>query len=61
MIFFREWIEKCVCVKGKNSRPTCLVYDSVIAVPKKFNVQRHYNNHNDIIKKYPEGFVKRTE
>ncbi|MBW0543352.1 hypothetical protein O181_083067 [Austropuccinia psidii MF-1] len=56
-----EWIEKFLCIKGKNSRPTCLVCNSVIAVPKKFNVQRHYNNHNDIIEKYPEGSVKRTE
>jgi len=32
----------------------------MIAVPKKFNVQQHYNNHNDI-EKYPEGSIKRTE
>ncbi|XP_060861848.1 general transcription factor II-I repeat domain-containing protein 2A-like [Metopolophium dirhodum] len=30
-------------------------------IPKKLNVQRHYNNHNDIIEKYPKGSVKRTE
>lgn len=60
-IFNTEWIEKFLCIEGKKSRPTCLVCNSVIAVPKKFNVQRHYNNHNDIIEKYPEGSVKRTE
>ncbi|XP_026819320.1 uncharacterized protein LOC113557987 [Rhopalosiphum maidis] len=60
-IFNTEWIEKFLCIEGKKSKPTCLVCNSVIAVPKKFNVQRHYNNHNDIIEKYPEGSVKRTE
>ncbi|XP_025407753.1 uncharacterized protein LOC112681687 [Sipha flava] len=59
--FNTEWIEKFLCIEGKKFRPTCLICNSVIAVPKKFNVQRHYNNHNDIIEKYPEGSVKRTK
>lgn len=59
--FNTEWIDKFVCVKGKKSKPMCWVYNSVIAVPKKFNIQRHYNNHSDIIENYPEGSVKRVE
>jgi hypothetical protein len=59
--FNTEWIEKFLCIVGKKSRPTCLECNSVIAVPKKFNVQRHFNNHNNIVEKCPEGSVKRTE
>lgn len=25
-IFNTEWIEKCLCIEGKKSRPTCLYY-----------------------------------
>jgi len=50
-----------MCKRSKKSRPTCLICNSIIEVPKKFNVQRHYNNQNDIIEKYPEGSIKRTE
>lgn len=59
--FNTDWISKFLCVEGKKSKPTCLVCNCVIAVPKKFNIQRHYNNHSDIIEKYPEGSVKRED
>lgn len=46
--------------KGKKFKLTCLICNFIIAAPKKFNIQRHYNNYN-IIGKYLESSVKKTE
>lgn len=61
LIFNIKWIKKFFFVEGKISQPTCLVCNSLVVVPKKFNVQQHYNSNNDIIEKYSKSSIKRTK
>jgi hypothetical protein len=41
-------------VKGIDSKPVCLICNACITVPKKFNLERHFNQmHPDFNTKYP--------
>jgi hypothetical protein len=48
-----EWDHQFLFVKGIDSKPVCLICNACITVPKKFNLERHFNQmHPDFSTKY---------
>jgi hypothetical protein len=60
--FQYHWEEQFLFTKKKSSKPICLVCLEVLAVVKKYNVERHFQQvHKELNKKYPVGSTLRTE
>uniref|UniRef100_H3B749 SPIN-DOC-like zinc-finger domain-containing protein n=1 Tax=Latimeria chalumnae TaxID=7897 RepID=H3B749_LATCH len=54
----KEWKEQYFFIqeKGDKPKPVCLICGATAAIPKEFNLERHYKqNHGTIDKKYLKG------
>lgn len=60
--FRTEWEEQFLFTNLNASKPVCLVCGFCAAVPKKFNLERHFKQlHGDFNRKYPAGSLSRTD
>jgi len=60
--FQDQWEEQFLFTQTNSSKPICLVCLEVLAVVKKYNVERHFQQvHKELNKKYPVGSSLRTE
>jgi hypothetical protein len=45
--FNEEWEEQFLFTVGKLSKPICLIGSLTVAVPKKYNIDRHFKRNHD--------------
>jgi len=60
----QNWEEEYFFILGKSDppKPLCLICNATIAVPKKFNLERHFvQNHKNMNDKYSLGSKLRSE
>ncbi|CAH1115402.1 unnamed protein product [Psylliodes chrysocephalus] len=54
--------EQFLFTNQNSSKPVCLICDAFVAVPKKFNLERHFTQmHGPFNSKYPAGSKLRTD
>lgn len=60
--FKTVWEEQFLFTHQNTSKPVCLICGICVAVPKKFNLDRHFKQlHSDFNSKYLVGSHLRTE
>jgi hypothetical protein len=51
--FNEEWEEQFLFTMGKSSKPICLICNLAVAVPKKYNTERHFKQNHDTFNTVP--------
>lgn len=60
--FNNAWEEQFLFTNQNTSKPVCLICGACVAVPKKFNLERHFTQrHADFNLKCPVGSKLRTD